>query len=115
MTASPQTDRRRGERERRGARRAPLTAGVLDGARLAQTANIGPAGMTLMRRGDDGSYEAAHPLELAFQLPGDEDVIRVAAEVVFDRPAGAYRATGVRFRSLEGSARERIAAFIAAR
>ena len=34
-------------------------------------------------------------------------------EVVFDRPSGKLRATGVRFRDLDGVARERIAAFVA--
>src|SRR5262245_34808872 len=105
-------DRRRSERERRGAPRAPLTAGVLDGERLAQTANIGALGMTLMRPASDGSYEAARTLALRMQLPEQDELIEVAAEVVFDRPAGRLRATGVRFRDLDGAARERIAAFV---
>jgi hypothetical protein len=106
-------ERRRSERERRGVPRAPLTAGVLEGERLAQTANIGALGMTLMRPVEDGGYEAARRLALRFQLPGQDELIEVAAEVVFDRPAGKLRETGVRFRDLDGTARERIAAFVA--
>lgn len=108
-------DRRQASRDRRQEPRAPLTAavaakrvtgappqdrgagGTVSGAKLAQAANIGERGMTLRYAPDGSQYLPRTQIALAFQIPGDAEVIRVRGEVVFDRQDGCYRTAGVRF------------------
>jgi hypothetical protein len=110
-------DRRQASRDRRRAQRAPLTAAVAakrvrGPARLAQAANIGELGMTLRYAPDGTQYLPRTPIALAFQIPGEDEVIRVRGEVVFDRADGCYRSAGVRFGHVAARDARAIARFV---
>jgi hypothetical protein len=111
------TERRQASRDRRQARRAQLTAAVAakrvrGPARLAQAANIGASGMTLRYAADGSVYLPRTTIALAFQIPGQEQVIRVRGEVVFDRADGPYRTAGVRLGRLGARDAAAIARFV---
>jgi len=116
-------DRRRVGGERRRERRVPLVAAVLGRAggsrELAQVANIGRSGMLLVRVPDGRAWartEGRGGVALSFELPGGGgELIEVSAEVVFDRPLGRFRATGVRFSEFHRTSdARRIDAYVAA-
>jgi len=96
-------DRRKSPVERRAGRRAPFVAAVRHetGAevQLALAQNIGPTGMELKRPGG-GDCRPATPVSLAFELPDGGDLVRVQGAVVFERAAGPYQTSGVRFDAL---------------
>ncbi|MDB4969394.1 MAG: hypothetical protein JWN44_5083 [Myxococcales bacterium] len=96
-------DRRRAPVERRLGERAPFVAAVRQhvGAevQLALSQNLGPTGIEL-KRPPGRSYLPRTPVTLAFELPDGGDLVRVQGAVVFERAAGSYQTTGIRFLSL---------------
>jgi hypothetical protein len=97
--------------ERRRGRRAPFvaavrckvggtgprpTAGVGCNDQLALAQNLGPTGIEL-KRPAGRAYMPRTPVTLAFELPDGGDVVRVQGAIVFERAAGGYQTTGVRF------------------
>ena len=111
------TDRRYSSGDRRSSKRVPLTAAVLqrgdDKLELAQTMNIAADGMTLRRVAESKPYVINDILELSFQLPGVEEILRLSAEVMFDRIADGQRMTGVRFVALTEAQRGQIVDYLA--
>src|SRR5690242_19899661 len=93
-------ERRRAAMERRRGRRAPFVAAVRQkiGAevQLALAQNLGPTGIEL-KRPAGRAYLPRTPVSLSFALPDGGDLVRVQGAVVFERAAGAYHTTGVRF------------------
>ena len=93
-------ERRRAAEERRRGRRAPFVAAVKQKVagevQLALAQNLGPTGIEL-KRPAGRSYMPRTPVTLAFELPDGGDVVRVQGAIVFERAAGGYQTTGVRF------------------
>lgn len=136
----PIIERRRSRAERRHDQRLPLVVAVRQqvvpsaapvpaaGApalprqsllMLAQSSDLGLGGMRLWRRcsQDDPVLPIHTPLQLAFELPGEDDIVELRGEVVFDEtPAQRqdFRATGVRFFELSDADRARLERFLAA-
>ena len=111
-------ERRRAERDRRESLRVESVFAVKSRSRgriqLGQAEDVCPGGMTL-RRPRDGAYTAGTALELTFVLPGGGPVIEVAAEVVSDRAAGAFRRAGIRFTAITLAHEQFITAYCLAR
>lgn len=121
------SDRRQRGADRRSSPRQPLSVAVRQEVlataehpaelHLAQSSDLGLGGMRLWRRCDekDPVLPQHTPLRLAFQLPDDGQVLEVAGEVAFERPApdgSTVRATGVRFEDLPDSVRVRLQSFL---
>jgi len=66
---------------------------------LALAQNLGPTGIEL-KRPPGRSYLPRTPVSLMFELPDGGDLVRVKGAVVFERAAGSYQTTGVRFLQL---------------
>ncbi len=96
-------DRRRAYVERRRGPRAPFVAAVRhkvgEEVQLALAQNLGPTGIEL-KRPPGRAYLPRTPVSLAFELPDGGDVVRVQGAIVFERAAGGYQTTGVRFLAL---------------
>lgn len=132
----PLLERRRSRAERRNDQRLPLVVAVRQQVvpsptsdapalprqsllMLAQSSDLGLGGMRLWRRcsQDDPVLPTHTPLQLAFELPGEDDIVELRGEVVFDEtPAQRqdFRATGVRFFDLSDADRARLERFLAA-
>ena len=86
--------------ERRRGRRAPFVAAVKHKVggdiQLALAQNISPTGIELKRPAGRADMPRT-PVTLAFELPDGGDVVRVQGAIVFERAAGSYQTTGVRF------------------
>ena len=93
-------DRRSSALERRRGRRAPFIAAVKQKVggevQLALAQNLGATGIEL-KRPAGRAYMPRTPVTLAFELPDGGDVVRVQGAIVFERAAGGYQTTGVRF------------------
>jgi hypothetical protein len=93
-------DRRRASVERRWGRRAPFVASVRqhdgEAVELALAQNLGPTGIEL-KRPAGRSYLPRTTVSLAFELPDGGDLVCIEGAVVFERAAGGYQTTGVRF------------------
>lgn len=96
-------DRRRAPVERRRGRRAPFIAAVAQkvgaSVELAQAQNLGATGIEL-KLPAGRAYLPRTPVSLAFELPDGGDVVHVKGAIVFERAAGGYQTTGVRFVTL---------------
>ncbi len=107
-------DRRRGERERRAALRAPAVFAVKSEGEgtlwLGQAEDVGPGGLT-MRRPEDPALTPGMGLTLTFSLPGEQTLVSTHAVVVSDLLVGSCRRTGVRFLALPDDQEQQIAAF----
>jgi hypothetical protein len=118
-------ERRRAERERRAARRAPFVAAVrsapagAQGVELALAIDLSESGMRLRRcHGVDADTQPLVRLE--FELPDGGPPIVAAGRLLFDHcegrragEGGAFRASGVRFIGLCDEEQARIARFVA--
>src|SRR5688572_8252393 len=118
-------ERRRAERERRAARRAPFIAAVRsaqassEGVELALAIDLSESGMRLRRcHGVDADTQPLVRLE--FELPDGGPPIVTAGRLLFDHcegrragEGGAFRASGVRFIGLCDEEQARIARFVA--
>jgi hypothetical protein len=104
-------DRRKAPIERRGGRRAPFVAAVRHehsaAVELALAQNLGPSGMEL-KRPAGATLTPCTPVSLAFELPDGGELVRVRGAVVFEREAGPYQTSGVRFEALSSVDHERI-------
>lgn len=83
---------------------------------LGQAANLGLCGMQVRRRActAEPHLPAQAELEVAFALPDGGDLLRLRAEVVFDRPqGGAHHLTGLRFQELPPEAEARLRSYLA--
>jgi hypothetical protein len=102
--------------DRRRSQRAPFIASVRQRCggqvELALAQNLGEHGMELKRL-PSAVDDLPQVIELCFELPDGGGVVRVCGTVVFDRPAGPYRTTGVRFASIAPADRARILRFLA--
>jgi hypothetical protein len=72
------------------------TAGAGCNDQLALAQNLGATGIEL-KRPAGRAYMPRTPVTLAFELPDGGDVVRVQGAIVFERAAGGYQTTGVRF------------------
>ena len=104
-------ERRRTPVDRRGGRRAPFVAAVRHRigpeVELALAQNLGPTGIEL-KRPAGRAHLPRTPVSLAFELPDGGDVVRVQGAIVFERAAGSYNTTGVRFLQLSALDHARI-------
>jgi len=117
--------------DRRGSGRLPFIAavrqeaGTLPGGgeppafalHLSQARNLGLCGMQVRRRAHaaEGDLPARTRLRLCFQLPDGGQLLRLHAEVVFDRQEerdAPYRLTGLRFADLPEETAARLRSFI---
>ena len=93
-------ERRRTDRDRRGAGRVPVVFAVRNEVngkmQLGQAEDIGPSGITL-RRPRDLPVLPQTSVTLTFDLPGSDRTIEATGQVVTDRRYGPFRRTGVRF------------------
>ncbi len=111
-------DRRRAPGERRGGPRAPFVAAVrheVDGrTELALAQNLGPTGIEL-KRPAGSTYQPRTAVWLAFELPDGGEVVTVEGTIVFERAAGGYRRSGVRFLAMSPRDQARIERVLGAR
>ena len=96
-------ERRRAPVERRRGRRVPFVAAVAQkvgaNVELALAQNLGPTGIEL-KRAAGSAYLPRTPVSLSFELPDGGEVVHVRGAIVFERAAGGYQTTGVRFLTL---------------
>jgi hypothetical protein len=98
---SPSADRRKSDRDRRDAPRAPLVAAVRepDAPHLYLSQDVSAHGMTVLRP-DEEEMPARTPLRVEFELPGGR-FVRALARVASDRAGGRFRRTGLEFVRIE--------------
>jgi hypothetical protein len=98
-----QLDRRRASRDRRQATRVASVFAVKatfgSRSQLAQSEDVGIAGMTL-RRPRGIVLRPMTPITLWFELPGVPTEVGAVGIVVSDVSAGSFRRTGVQFTRL---------------
>lgn len=108
-------DRRRAPVERRRERRAPFVAAVAQQVggtvSLAQAQNLGPTGIEL-KRPAGRAYLPRTPISLRFELPDGGEPVQARGAIVFERAAGGYQTTGVRFTQLSPLDHARILRFL---
>lgn len=107
------TDRRRAARDRRCVNRGPLVAAVRQRVggevQLALAQNVCPTGM-LLRRVPGRSYLPSTPLWMAFELPDGAGLVRVRAQVVWNRADGTLQ--GIQFQDLSPFDHARIVRYL---
>jgi hypothetical protein len=95
------TERRRAPRDRRYERRAPLVAAVKQklgaAVQLALAQNVGPTGM-LLRCAPGQGFLPSTPMAMAFEIPDGAGLVRVRAQVVWQRANGTLQ--GIQFQDL---------------
>jgi hypothetical protein len=96
-------DRRKLDRDRRGATRTPAVFAVKKAfagrISLCQAEEIGTSGITI-RRPRGSTVPARAEVSLSFALPGSQEEIAARGIVVNDGADGSFRRTGVRFIAL---------------
>jgi hypothetical protein len=109
------SDRRKSDLERRKAQRTPFVAAVKQESgrevELALMQDLGTDGARLKRVG--GARAPRSAVSLSFELPDGGDLVRVQGAVVFERAAGGYQTTGIRFTAMTARDHARIARLLA--